>query len=121
MRYAARIDEFIDYLKSQKGYSPHTLRSYRVDLTQFFQFLVEKRRKERDEEPRLHWESTESGEIREYLAGLYGRRKRSLPLKRHFLHAARLSLVLPGEAQPSTFEASLPSELEAVLELLRRA
>jgi integrase/recombinase XerC len=76
MQYPARIEEFIDYLKSQKGYSPHTLRSYRVDLTQFFQFLVEKRRKERDEEPRVDWESIEVGEIREYLAGLYGRRKR---------------------------------------------
>jgi integrase/recombinase XerC len=77
MRYAARIDEFIDYLKSQKGYSPHTLRSYRVDLTQFSQFLVEKRRKERDGEPPADWESTDLGEIREYLAGLYGRCKRT--------------------------------------------
>lgn len=76
MQYPARIEEFIDYLKSQKGYSPHTLRSYRVDLTQFFQFLVEKRRKERDEEPRVDWESTEFGEIREFLAGFYGRCKR---------------------------------------------
>lgn len=76
MLYAARIDEYIDYLKSQKGYSPHTLRSYRVDLTQFFRFLVEKRRKERDSEPRMDWESTDFGEIREYLAGLYGRCKR---------------------------------------------
>jgi integrase/recombinase XerC len=76
MLYPARIEEFVDYLKSQKGYSPHTLRSYRVDLTQFYQFLVEKRRKERDEEPRVDWESIEFGEIREFLAGLYGRRKR---------------------------------------------
>jgi integrase/recombinase XerC len=76
MPYAARIDEYIDYLKSQKGYSPHTLRSYRVDLTQFFRFLVEKRRKERDSEPRMDWESTDFGEIREYLAGLFGRCKR---------------------------------------------
>jgi 23S rRNA pseudouridine1911/1915/1917 synthase len=52
---------------------------------------------------------------------VYGRRKRSLPLKRHFLHAARLSLVLPGEAQPSAFETPLPPELEAALEQLRRA
>lgn len=50
---------------------------------------------------------------------VYGRRKRSLPLKRHFLHAARLSLVLPGEMQPHTFEAPLPPELEAVIEQLR--
>ncbi|MEW6669745.1 MAG: tyrosine recombinase XerC [Thermodesulfobacteriota bacterium] len=76
MRYAARIDEFIDYLRSQKGYSPHTLRSYRVDLTQFFRFLVEKRPREGDGEPRVEWESTDFGAIREFLAGLYGRCKR---------------------------------------------
>lgn len=76
MRYAARIDEFIDYLKSQKGYSPHTLRSYRVDLKQFSQFLMDKRPQERDGEPPVDWESTDLGEIREYLAGLYGRCKR---------------------------------------------
>jgi len=76
MRYAARIDEFIDYLKSQKGYSPHTLRSYRVDLKQFSRFLMEKRPQERDGEPLVDWESTDFGEIREYLAGLYGRCKR---------------------------------------------
>lgn len=76
MRYAARIDEFIDYLKSQKGYSPHTLRSYRVDLTQFSQFLMEKRRREGDGESRPDLESTDFEEIREYLAGLYGRCKR---------------------------------------------
>ena len=51
---------------------------------------------------------------------VYGRRKRSVLLKRHFLHAARLSLVLPGESQPRTFEAPLPPELEAVLEQLRQ-
>ena len=76
MRYAARIDEFIDYLKSQKGYSPHTLRSYRVDLKQFSRFLMDKRPQERDGEPPVDWESTDLGEIREYLAGLYGRCKR---------------------------------------------
>jgi integrase/recombinase XerC len=76
MRYAARIEEFIDYLKSQKGYSPQTLRSYRVDLTQFSQFLMERRPGEGDGEPRGDLESTDYGEIREYLAGLYGRCKR---------------------------------------------
>lgn len=50
---------------------------------------------------------------------VYGRAKPSLPLKRHFLHAARLSVCLPGESQPRTFEAPLPQELERVLEGLR--
>lgn len=51
---------------------------------------------------------------------MYGRKKPSLPLERHFLHAARLTLKLPGESEPRTFEAPLPPELAQVLELLRR-
>jgi 23S rRNA pseudouridine1911/1915/1917 synthase len=50
---------------------------------------------------------------------VYGLHKPTLPLKRHFLHAARLSICLPGESQPRTFEAPLPIELERVLEGLR--
>lgn len=46
---------------------------------------------------------------------VYGRRKPSLPLERHFLHAWRLTIQLPGEAAPRTFEAPLPPELEQAL------
>lgn len=46
---------------------------------------------------------------------VYGLRKPSLPLDRHFLHAARLSIHLPGENQPRTFEAELPEELNQAL------
>lgn len=50
---------------------------------------------------------------------IYGRRKSSLPLKRHFLHAQRLSIMIPGEPEPRTFEAPLPDRLKQILELLR--
>lgn len=50
---------------------------------------------------------------------VYGPHKSSLPLGRHFLHAARLTITLPGEPQPRTFEAPLPAELENVLAQLR--
>lgn len=46
---------------------------------------------------------------------VYGLRKPSLPLERHFLHAARLSIQLPGEDEISTFEAELPEELRQIL------
>ncbi len=49
---------------------------------------------------------------------VYGRRKASLPLKRHFLHAHRLTITLPGEPGPRTFQAPLPPELQAVLDAL---
>ncbi len=50
----------------------------------------------------------------------YGHRKPSLELNRHFLHAWRLKITLPGEQKPRLFEASLPNELTQVLEALRR-
>lgn len=50
---------------------------------------------------------------------LYGRKRATLPLKRHFLHAARLTITLPGENAPRTFEAALPPELEKTLNSLR--
>jgi len=50
---------------------------------------------------------------------VYGRRKASLPLERHFLHAMRLTICLPGEQQPRTFEAALPGDLENILQTLR--
>ncbi len=52
---------------------------------------------------------------------VYGRRKVSLPLSRHFLHAARLTVRLPGEEQPRTFESPLPPELEQILQQLRKS
>jgi 23S rRNA pseudouridine1911/1915/1917 synthase len=50
---------------------------------------------------------------------VYGRRKPSLPIERQFLHAARLTLRLPGSGETRTFEAPLPAELARVLHLLR--
>ena len=50
---------------------------------------------------------------------VYGHRNATIPLKRQFLHAARLTILLPGETTPRTFEAPLPDELDQVLEKLR--
>ncbi len=46
---------------------------------------------------------------------VYGKRHSSLPLERHFLHAARLSLHLPGDEQPRAFETPLPNDLQDIL------
>jgi 23S rRNA pseudouridine1911/1915/1917 synthase len=51
---------------------------------------------------------------------VYGRRKPTLELGRHFLHANKLKIILPGEKQTRIFEASLPQELMSVLEHLRQ-
>ncbi|MFN3743029.1 MAG: RluA family pseudouridine synthase [Anaerolineales bacterium] len=50
---------------------------------------------------------------------LYGRKKPTLPIERHFLHASRLIITLPGESQPRLFEAPLPSDLTSLLDTLR--
>jgi 23S rRNA pseudouridine1911/1915/1917 synthase len=47
---------------------------------------------------------------------VYGRKKPTLEIGRHFLHAAKLKITLPGEKQARTFEAPLPEELKRVLE-----
>jgi 23S rRNA pseudouridine1911/1915/1917 synthase len=49
---------------------------------------------------------------------VYGLKKPSIKLKRHFLHAARLEVVIPGEELPRKFEAPLPSNLRHVLNKL---
>lgn len=51
---------------------------------------------------------------------VYGRRKPTLPISRHFLHAHRLTVQLPGESEPRTFTAELPEELTQILTELRR-
>lgn len=52
---------------------------------------------------------------------VYGRRRPSLSLGRQFLHAARLTIRLPGEEAARLFEAPLPADLETVLVALRSA
>jgi 23S rRNA pseudouridine1911/1915/1917 synthase len=52
---------------------------------------------------------------------VYGLKKPSVDLHRHFLHATRLVIRLPGEDEPRIFEVALPTELQNVLEALRKA
>jgi 23S rRNA pseudouridine1911/1915/1917 synthase len=49
---------------------------------------------------------------------IYGYRHSSLPIERHFLHAAHLTILLPGEQEPRSFTAELPEELENILKNL---
>jgi len=51
---------------------------------------------------------------------IYGKKKSTIKIGRHFLHAHRLSIVLPNEKEQNTFEAPLPPELENTLNELRK-
>lgn len=46
---------------------------------------------------------------------LYGYRHPTIPIKRNFLHASNLSILLPGDRIPSSFEAPLPPDLREIL------
>ena len=50
---------------------------------------------------------------------IYGRKAQTIEMDRHFLHAAKISVRLPGEKEPRSFEAPLPDELQKVLDQLR--
>ena len=50
---------------------------------------------------------------------VYGRKKPSIKIQRQFLHAFRLSILIPGVKTKKTFEAPLASELVEILDLLR--
>jgi 23S rRNA pseudouridine1911/1915/1917 synthase len=51
---------------------------------------------------------------------VYGRRKQGIRLKRHFLHAAAITFVLPDSGVSVTVEAPLPVGLQNILEKLPR-
>jgi len=50
---------------------------------------------------------------------VYGRKNPSIKIQRQFLHAFRLSILIPGDEEKRTFEAPLANELFEVLNLLR--
>lgn len=51
---------------------------------------------------------------------VYGKRNPTVTIDRHFLHAFRLKIILPGEKNLRMFEADLPEELKNVLEEVKR-
>ncbi len=51
---------------------------------------------------------------------VYGKRKPTVDLDRHFLHAYKLKIVLPNEKQARNFEAPLPKDLQVVLDYLQK-
>ena len=74
--------DFIDYLKTQKGASPHTLRSYRSDLVQFVEHLTSRGKQ-------IPWEKVTHLTIRGYLVYLrqLGLRRSSIARKLAVLRA----------------------------------
>jgi len=61
------IDKFLKTLKYTKGYSPHTLRNYRIDLMQFLAFLKSKG----EDAEEIELKDIRNQMIREFLAHLH--------------------------------------------------
>ena len=76
------IETFIDYIRDQKGYSKHTVRSYLVDLKRFSDFLVKREDRREDKNVELEPDSITPLIIREYLGSLYGNVSRSTIARR---------------------------------------
>ena len=50
---------------------------------------------------------------------IYGRKKSSIDMNRHFLHASRIEIKLPGMHETTIFTAPLAEDLEEVVDTLR--
>ena len=74
MELSKAIIEFLGYLKSQRGYSEHTLRNYRIDLRHFFDFFKQKQGANGSPD---YLEKIDYQAIRDYLATLFSRYKRT--------------------------------------------
>jgi len=77
VRLAELIDSYIKALKTQKGYSEHTVRNYRSDLEQFLRFLKEKGGGEGTGEQEPAVESIDFVTIREYFGNLFSAARRT--------------------------------------------
>ncbi len=71
------VDTFIEYLRDQRGFSKHTVRSYFVDLRQFFDFISSREDDRTDENAERVPETIGPLIIRKYLGSMYGKYSRS--------------------------------------------
>ena len=82
------IDVFIEALRSERGYSPHTCRAYRKDLEALAAFVAERKVVEMET---LHVSDVDELALRRYIAFLHKRLKKStiarkLSAVRSFFH-----------------------------------
>ncbi len=71
------IDKFIESLRSQRGYSKHTIRNYQIDLRQFLDFLKGEGGSTGGQSGVPKLESVDFRVIRNYLGHLYGGYKKT--------------------------------------------
>lgn len=72
MTLADLIERFIDYMRNQRGYSVHTLRNYRTDLSHFADFLRLKRDIKEEGKALMEMGNIDPFFIRDYMGSLFG-------------------------------------------------
>ncbi len=77
MLIAELIEKFINYLRSNRGYSDHTIRNYHIDLKQFLAFLTGEERSAGKASAAPKLEAIDFRVIREYLGHLHGGYKKT--------------------------------------------
>ena len=65
------IQKFVEYLRSHRGYSTHTIRNYQIDLKQFLDFLARERDSTGQKNEVLKIETVDFRTIRNYLGHLH--------------------------------------------------
>lgn len=126
------VDAFFDYLRWERGASPHTLRAYRRDLEDFQQFFCDSHGRPAFEP--LAWMEVDDQDVRAYLASLlrrgYHRRstnRRLSALRTFFRYLQRAGFrrdnpaaVLPNLRVPEEPPPALrPEEVRTLLGLFR--
>lgn len=131
LRLHALREAFVDYLRRQKGYSPHTIRNYQVDLRQFSEFLASRKGLSGPDSLRIDVRAVDARIVREYLGSLHRRFKRSTiarklsTLRSFFLFLERTGVNRENPAADVTtpkLEKYIPSYLpvDDVFRLLER-
>lgn len=71
------IEKYIEFLRTQKGYSNHTIRNYRIDLNQFVKFFYASGGDGEGKKPSLAVEDIHFPIIRNFLGHLFAKYRRS--------------------------------------------
>lgn len=111
------LDNFADYLKKERLYSPHTVQSYRTDLAQFIEYL-----EDGVFSHQVRPQMVDSDHIKEYVEKLFihGLNKKSIArklstIKSFFKYLKRIQ-VLEGNPALSVYAPKLDKTLPVVLD-----
>jgi integrase/recombinase XerC len=111
------LEEFLNYIKSERRYSQHTITSYQIDLTQFLHFLEDKLSIDK-----VLTDSVDKSHIKSFIEELYihGLQKRSIARKlsaiKSFLRYLRRIGAIDNDSISNIHAPKLDKPLPVVLD-----